>query len=39
MDKLNGEFPSNLLLKDQGRFMVGYYQQVQEFIQGKRRKR
>lgn len=28
--KLDEEFPSHLLLKDQGRFMIGYYQQIQE---------
>ncbi len=38
MDKLNGEFPSNLLLKDQGRFMVGYYQQVQDLYKEKEEK-
>lgn len=38
MDKLNGEFPSNLLLKDQGRFMVGYYQQVQDLYKKKEEK-
>jgi CRISPR-associated protein Csd1 len=32
IDKLTeGEFPSHLSLEDQGRFMVGYYQQRQEF--------
>ncbi|MCH4211805.1 MAG: type I-C CRISPR-associated protein Cas8c/Csd1 [Prevotella sp.] len=32
IDKLTeGEFPSHLSLEDQGRFMVGYYQQKQEF--------
>ena len=32
IDKLTeGEFPSHLALDDQGRFMVGYYQQRQEF--------
>lgn len=39
MDKLNGEFPSNLLLKDQGRFMVGYYQQVQDLYKKKQEKK
>lgn len=27
IDKLNGEFPETLSLQDQGRFIVGYYQQ------------
>lgn len=31
--KLNGEFPDTLMLKDQGRFMIGYYQQDQAFYQ------
>ena len=31
--KLNGEFPDTLMLKDQGRFMIGYYQQDQAFFQ------
>lgn len=30
MDKLEGEFPETLLLQDQGRFMIGYYQQYQQ---------
>ena len=29
--KLNGEFPDTLLLTEQGKFMIGYYQQDQEF--------
>ncbi|MCM1303630.1 MAG: type I-C CRISPR-associated protein Cas8c/Csd1 [Butyrivibrio sp.] len=43
MDKLKGEFPETLLLQDQGRFMIGYYQQYQNFFvkgegtEGKRR--
>lgn len=32
MDKLNGEFPETLLLQDQGRFIIGYYQQNQSFF-------
>lgn len=39
MDKLNGEFPSNFLLKDQGRFMVGYYQQIQDLYKKKDEKK
>lgn len=31
MDKIADEFPSHLSLDDQGRFMVGYYQQRQDF--------
>ena len=31
--KLNGEFPNTLMLDDQGRFMIGYYQQDQVFYQ------
>ena len=30
--KLPGEFPETLLLQDQGRFMIGYYQQYQSFF-------
>ena len=32
IDKLKGEFPETLLLQDQGRFMIGYYQQYQNFF-------
>lgn len=32
MDKLKGEFPETLLLQDQGRFIIGYYQQNQSFF-------
>lgn len=32
MDKINGEFPEALLLQDQGRFIIGYYQQLQSFF-------
>lgn len=31
MEKLNNEFPEILLLQDQGRFLIGYYQQNQDF--------
>lgn len=33
VDKLEGEFPETLLLQDQGRFMIGYYQQYQSFFE------
>lgn len=32
IDKLPGEFPDTLLLKNQGQFMIGYYQQYQSFF-------
>lgn len=32
MDKLKGEFPEILPLQDQGRFIIGYYQQKQDFF-------
>lgn len=35
MEKLDGEFPETLLLVDQGRFIVGYYQQYQAFFKKK----
>lgn len=35
IDGLNGEFPDTLLLDDQGRFMIGYYQQYQSFFEKK----
>ncbi len=35
MDSLDGEFPETFLLADQGRFMVGYYQQYQSFFEKK----
>ncbi len=35
MDKLGTEFPSTLSLQDQGRFMIGYYQQVQDLFRKK----
>lgn len=33
LNGLNGEFPETLFLKDQGRFIVGYYQQYQSFFE------
>lgn len=33
MDKMGGEFPETLLLQDQGRFVIGYYQQYQSFFE------
>lgn len=33
VDKLGGGFPGILSLPDQGRFMIGYYQQTQYFIE------
>lgn len=35
IDSLVGEFPDNLDLADQGRFIVGYYQQYQNFFEKK----
>lgn len=35
VDKLNGEFPETFLLSDQGRFIIGYYQQYQNFFDKK----
>ncbi len=35
MDKFGTEFPSTLSLQDQGRFMIGYYQQVQDLFRKK----
>lgn len=32
IDSINGEFPETLMLSDQGRFIVGYYQQYQDFF-------
>ena len=32
IDQLENEFPDILLLTDQGRFMIGYYQQYQSFF-------
>lgn len=34
---LEGEFPETLLLTDQGRFIIGYYQQYQNFFDHKRK--
>lgn len=34
VDQLDGEFPESLLLQDQGRFIIGYYQQYQDFFAG-----
>lgn len=33
LNGLRGEFPETLFLKDQGRFIVGYYQQYQSFFE------
>ena len=33
IDGLNGEFPETLFLKEQGKFIVGYYQQYQSFFE------
>lgn len=35
IDMLGTEFPSTLSLQEQGRFMIGYYQQVQDFYRKK----
>lgn len=35
MDKLCGEFPETLLLQNQGRFIIGYYQQLQKLFEKK----
>ena len=32
IDMLKNDFPDTLLLTDQGRFMIGYYQQYQSFF-------
>ena len=32
MDKLCGEFPQTLPLNEQGKFIIGYYQQYQDFF-------
>lgn len=32
VDKMGNEFPSLLSLTDQGKFMIGYYQQSQDFF-------
>ena len=33
INQLNGEFPDTLLLVDQGKFIIGYYQQYQSFFE------
>ena len=35
IDMLQGEFPDTLLLADQGKFIIGYYQQRQRFFEKK----
>lgn len=35
IDKLDGQFPETLPLVEQGEFMIGYYQQVQDFFKKK----
>ena len=32
IDKIDGEFPETLPLVEQGKFMIGYYQQYQSFF-------
>lgn len=32
IDGINGEFPETLMLSEQGKFMIGYYQQYQNFF-------
>jgi len=34
-DQIDGEFPETFSLQDQGRFMIGYYQQYQSFLEKK----
>ena len=36
MNMLEKEFPKTLSLVEQGKFMIGYYQQVQDFYAGKK---
>lgn len=38
MDHIDGQFPETLLLQDQGRFMIGYYQQMQALYTRKENK-
>lgn len=38
INPLNGGFPTTLCLEDQGRFVVGYYQQYQSFFEKKEKK-
>ena len=33
INQLNGEFPDTLMLVDQGKFIIGYYQQYQSFFE------
>ena len=33
ISKIDGEFPDTLMLTDQGKFMIGYYHQVQAFYE------
>ena len=35
IDNLEDEFPATLPLADQGKFIIGYYQQNQEFFRKK----
>lgn len=35
IDGINGEFPETLMLSEQGKFMIGYYQQYQSFFKKK----
>ena len=37
--QLNGEFPETFLLKDQGKFIIGYYQQNQSFYEPSEKKK
>lgn len=32
IDGINGEFPETIMLSEQGKFMIGYYQQYQSFF-------
>ena len=36
MDMLENEFPKTLSLAEQGKFIIGYYQQKQDFYAGKK---
>ena len=35
MEKLNDEFPRTLNIYEQGKFIIGYYQQKEEFYKKK----
>lgn len=35
VDNIDGEFPETLILTEQGKFMIGYYQQYQSFFKKK----